>query len=52
MTRYVSPLKRAEVREVAHTVKTVAGAVAMTFLAISSVTVSIGAINIVVRIWG
>lgn len=51
MTRYVSPFKRAHVREVAHTVKAVAGAVAMSFLAISSATVAVGAIEILVRIW-
>jgi hypothetical protein len=51
VTRYVSPLKRANMREVAHTVKTVAGAVAMLFLAISSATVAIGAIDLVIRFW-
>lgn len=52
MTRGELLLKRRDIREKARTVKTVSGAVAMTFLAISSVTVSVGAINIVIRIWG
>ncbi len=51
MTSGETLLKRRELRERAHTVKTVAGAIAMSFLAVSSVTVAIGAINILIRIW-
>lgn len=50
MTRYVSPFKRAHVREVAHTVKAVAGAVAMTFTAIATAAVASGAIEIAIRV--
>lgn len=51
MTSGRALLKRQDIRERAYTVKSVAGAVAMSFLAISSATVAVGAIEILVRIW-
>lgn len=40
-----------KIREVAHTVKAVAGAVAMIFTAVAMATVVVGAIRILTRIW-
>lgn len=44
-------LKRRQIREKAHTAKSVAGAVAMVFLAISSAAAAVGTLDVLIRIW-
>lgn len=51
MTRYVSPLRRASLREVAHTTKVVAGAISMVFVAIALAAIAVGAIGLADKIW-